>query len=361
MSREKESERTCGEAKEAAVALTDEELDRLIEEFDRELAELDLRGHWARAVRTRPEPRPKLWKWDTIYTQLMRAGELIGLDSRAHSDRRTLQLIPPGQDRTSPNVQMSVQLVKPGESAPAHRHTFAATRFIVQGDGAYTTVDGEPLYLSAGDFVTTPSMSYHDHTNESTQNIIWLDVHDGPLTGKIGAQTFRDDYPAPVQPLTRSAGTSRDLAGVVRPANRATHPAQQPAAYAWSEVRPALERAAEGPADPWEGILLDYVNPVTGGHLLPTLGARIQMLLPKMHTQPHRHTSSTIHHVVEGEGVTVIGDERLEWSKGDCFTIPTWKWHSHEQVGTAPAILFSAHDQPVLEALNYFREEREED
>jgi gentisate 1,2-dioxygenase len=102
------------------------------------------------------------------------------------------------------------------------------------------------------------------------------------------------------------------------------------------------------------------VNPVTGGHLLPTLGARIQMLTQGMRTQPHRHTSYTIYHVVQGEGVTVVGDKRFEWSKGDCFTVPNWQWHTHEQHGGEPAILFSAHDQPILEAFDLYREEIEE-
>jgi gentisate 1,2-dioxygenase len=79
-----------------------------------------------------------------------------------------------------------------------------------------------------------------------------------------------------------------------------------------------------------------------------------------MRTLPHRHTSYTIYHVFEGEGVTVVGDKRFEWSKGDCFTVPNWEWHTHEQHGSGPAILFSAHDQPVLEAFDLYREEIEE-
>jgi gentisate 1,2-dioxygenase len=289
----------------------------------------------------------------------MRAGDLLDLE---YADRRTVQLVTPGLSNTSPNIQMSVQLVKAGEVATAHRHTFAATRFIVQGGGAYTTVDGEAVWLSAGDYVTTPGWCFHDHANPSDDPIIWLDIHDNPFVGgKLGVR-FNEKYPEPTQPLTQRAGAVRDLAGSVRLANR-SRSRHQPAAYPWTEVRPSLDRAAQdgqGQDDPCDGVMLDYVNPVTGTHTLPTLGARIQLLQPKQRTQPHRHTSYTIYHVVEGEGVTVVGDKRFEWTKGDLFTVPNWEWHAHEQRGSEPSVLFSVHDQPVLEAFDLYREEREE-
>lgn len=332
----------------------------LVKAFDDELAQLNLRGHWVGVVRgQRSEgPSPMLWKWGDIHPNLMRAGDLITMDE---TGRRTLQLVTPGLGSTSPNIQMSVQLVKPGEVAAAHRHMFAATRFIVQGQGAYTTVDGEALYLSEYDYVTTPGWAFHDHTNESSEPIIWLDIHDNPFVGgKLGVR-FAQSFGATTQPVNVAPGASQDLAGVVRPAGRSLHPAHTPAGYPWGDVRPALERAGAEAGDPHDGAMLDYVNPVTGGHLLPTLGARIQMLRAGERTQPHRHTSYTIYHVVQGEGVTVVGDQRLEWSKGDCFTVPNWQWHAHEQGGQGPAILFSVHDQPVLEAFDLYREQGDDE
>jgi gentisate 1,2-dioxygenase len=338
------------------------QLDETLEQFDNELEAINMRSHWRALSRPRPAWPAKLWKWDDIYRVLIRAGEVVTLGSDTGTGRRTLHLITPGTEYTSPNVQMCVQLVKAGEEATAHKHTAAATRFVVQGEGAYTTVDGEPVPLAAGDYVTTPSMSFHDHANKSSEPIIWLDILDSPFVTTLGAKTFGERFPTPMQPWTRPVGASRAMAGSARPAGRSLHPAHVAAAYPWSEIRPALDNAAaDGPPDPCDGIMLDYVNPVTGGHLLPSLGSRIQMLLPRMHTQPHRHTTSAIYHVVEGEGVTVVGDERLEWSKGDCFTVPSWEWHAHEQRGSEPAILFSAHDQPILEAFDFYREEREED
>jgi 1-hydroxy-2-naphthoate dioxygenase len=333
----------------------------LIEQFDSELAALNLRGHWRGVPRQRAEQHVNLaqfWKWDTILPNLMKAGELVKMED---TGRRTLQLVTPELGNTSPNIQMSVQLVKPGEVAEAHRHAFAATRFIVQGGGAYTTVDGEALWLSAGDYVTTPGWCWHDHANPSPDPIIWLDIHDNPFVGGKLNVRFGEQYPEPTQPFTVRDGASKDLMGSVRRIKRDAHPAHQAAAYPWAEVRPALERAAaDGPGDPYDGVMLDYTNPVNGSHLLPTIGVRIQMLQPKERTQPHRHTSYTIYHVVEGEGVSIVGDKRFEWSKGDCFTVPNWEWHTHEKRGGQPAVLFSVHDQPILEAFDLYREEREE-
>jgi gentisate 1,2-dioxygenase len=333
------------------------ERDPRIKEFEADLAAHNFAGHWQVARRERAGGAQH-WKWADIYPLLMRAGELIGMDD---TGRRTIKLITPGLDATTPTIQMSVQLVLPGEVAAAHRHAFAATRFIVQGAGAYTTVDGEALQLAAGDYVTTPSMAFHDHVNESAEPIIWLDIHDNPLLSNALKLSFRSEYyPTKAQPITQPAGRSRDLMGMVRPAGRTMHPAHQPAAYPQAEVRAALDRAAEGPSDPYDGTMLDYVNPVSAGHLLPTIGARIQLLRPREQTQPHRHSSYTIYHVVEGEGVSVVGDRRFEWTTGDCFTVPGWVWHSHAQQGERPAVLFSVHNQPVLEAFDLYQEEREE-
>jgi 1-hydroxy-2-naphthoate dioxygenase len=332
----------------------------VIEQFDRKLASVALRGHWRGVARQKlaPGERAHHWRWSDIIENLVEAGELIEMD---YTGRRTVQLVTPGLDGTSPTIQMSVQLVKPGELATAHRHMFAATRFIVQGGGAYTTVDGEAVYLHAGDYVTTPSWAWHDHTNETDEPIVWLDIHDNPLVGGALHVRMGEQFSEEAQPRTQTDGRSLDMAASVRPINRPTHPAHQPALYRAAEVRGALDRAAAEAGDPYDGAILDYVNPVNGGHLLPTFGARIQMLRPKERTQPHRHTSYSIYHVVEGEGATVVGEKRFEWAKGDCFTVPSWDWHAHEQKGTAPAVLFSVHNQPVLEAFDLYREEREED
>src|SRR5581483_8327210 len=246
--------------REVEMAAGPEATEAIIEAFDRELAEQGLRGHWRGVARAKlaPGERAQLWKWDHIYASLMRAGELIDLE---YTGRRTVQLVTKGLDGTSPTIQMSVQLVKPGEVAAAHRHMFAATRFIVQGRGAYTTVDGEAVYLEAGDYVTTPSWGWHDHTNPTDEPMVWLDIHDNPLVGGALHVRLGEEYPMRSQPLIAREGTALDLMGGVRPISRPAHPAHQPALYKRDAVLAALDRAAAGEADPCDGIVLDYVNP----------------------------------------------------------------------------------------------------
>jgi hypothetical protein len=58
-----------------------------------------------------------------------------------------------------------MRLLLPGEIAPSHRHTASAILLIVEGRGAYTSVDGERTPMEPGDFVITPSWTSHDHGN----------------------------------------------------------------------------------------------------------------------------------------------------------------------------------------------------
>jgi len=327
--------------------------------FDAALEADNIIAHWRREFGP-PGPtsqgEPCLWKWERIHQHLLTAADLIGVQE---AGRRTLHLCPPGMHATTHTLSMCVQLNKPGEIATAHRHTMTALRFIIQGTGAYTTVEGEAVALYPGDLVTTPSWGYHDHWVEpnGSEPVIWVDGLDSPFVYLLDAK-FSNQFPQPQQPRTVRADFTRDLQGVVRPVGHEGDPVHQPAVYRWTEVRPALERFAQDDGDPCDGVVLDYVNPVTGGHMGPTIGCRIQMLRVGERTMGHRHTASAAYHVVEGEGVTLVGDRQLEWSKGDCFNIPNWQWHRHEQRGGSPAVLWSMHDQPVYEAVGLYREER---
>ena len=128
--------------------------------------------------------------------------------------------------------------------------------------------------------------------------------------------------------------------------------------YSWAETERALNLLANKPGDPYEGILLEYVNPLNGGPTLPTLCCAMQMLRPGEKTLAHRHTSSTVYHVFRGQGVTIIDDVRYEWARGDSFSVPLWRFHRHENRSDEPALLFVLSNKPTLGALGYYREEQ---
>jgi gentisate 1,2-dioxygenase len=347
-----------------------------LEALNQEMARHFLGGYWQ--PRT-PHPilTPIVWPWSTVVPCLKEAGEVVGLgDGSDEAFRRVVQLVNPGlvaQKSTCRTLQVSFQLVQPGEIAECHRHTAAALRFIVEGDGtAFTNVDGEQMLMEPGDLVLTPNWAWHNHENPGQQPVIWLDVLDVHLTTYLNA-AFREDYVGDTagernvsaQPVTRSDGYCRQALGNIRP-RLAHHDPRHvlPYTYKWRDVLQALTTmAAAGQRDPYDGVILEYVNPLTGGPTMPTIACHVQLLAPGETTRRHRHACSTVYYVVEGEGASAVtgkagGEEPLEWQTRDCFFVPPNVWHHHRnKSGTDAAILFSVTDRPVLEGLGLYREE----
>ena len=331
------------------------------------LDQYSLGGHWQPREKN-PELVAHLWPWSVIYSCLMESGDVVklgGIDDAAK--RRTVQLVNPAltdKKATSRTLQMSIQLVKPGERAECHRHSAAALRFVVEGDGtAYTNVEGEQMLMEPGDLVLTPNWTWHDHFNPGAKNIVWLDVLDSHLTRYLDAG-FEENYgEGPAQPIVKQSGYSQQRYGAIRPRARQIASAALPYHYRWRDTLRALnENARAGAGDAHDGVLLEYVNPVTGGPTMPTIGCWVQMLAPGEKTRPHRHTSSSIYHVVQGQGGASVGKSKaatkqLDWNRQDCFFVPAWNWHCFENKSKEPAILFSVTDRPVLESLGLFREE----
>jgi gentisate 1,2-dioxygenase len=260
---------------------------------------------------------------------------------------------------------MSIQLVKPGERAECHRHTAAALRFVVEADGTgYTNVEGEQMLMEPGDLVLTPHWTWHDHFNCGQKNLVWLDVLDAQLTSYLDANFHENFAEGPAQPIVKPDGFGRQQYGAIRPRLANPSNAALPYNYKWRDTERALkEIAASGHRDAHDGVLLEYSHPITGGPTMPTIGCWVQMIPPGESTKPHRHTSSTIYHVVQGSGITTVGQKKgdgkqLSWGAHDCFFVPSWNWHSFENKSSKePAIVFSVTDRPVLESLGLFREE----
>jgi gentisate 1,2-dioxygenase len=233
----------------------------------------------------------------------------------------------------------------------------AAIRFVVQGKGAYTTVEGERFLMEEGDLILTPNWTWHDHFNGSDKPIVWLDGLDGPLIQSFNALFF-EMYEKDVQEVTRREGQSARPLGFARsPKTTGTERQGLPFRYSWNETYESLKTIGETENDPFDGVLLRYVNPMTGGFTLPTMSCEIQVLNGGLKTRLHRHTSTALYHVFRGRGRTKVGEGYLEWKRGDSFVIPLWQWHGHENLSEEEAILFSMNDRPAMEAFELYREE----
>jgi len=328
-------------------------------ELDSELEKNQLSGFWRTRVPLHSSEAPYLWKWEPVLDGLLKASETIGIEQ---AERRAIRLVSPHLPikSTSHTLQFTFSIVNPGEVARAHRHNMAAIRFVVRGKGAYTAVDGERFSMEEGDLILTPNWTWHDHHNESEDPIIWLDGLDGPLIQSLNVLFF-EDYEKPEQPILRQTGESQSRLGFARaPKQDESHRRGAPFRYAWNETYKALKALGDKDRDPYDGALLRYINPATGGFTYPTISFEIQLFKAREKTQIHRHTSTALYHVFKGRGRTKVGEGCLEWQKGDSFVIPLWQWHSHENFGDEEAILFSINDRPVMEGLQLYREESQD-
>ena len=303
---------------------------------------------------------PYLWRWKDLYPLALRAGDLVPIERGG--ERRVLSFVNPAipeKYSATHTLWGALQILLPHETAPAHRHSPAAIRFIVQGQGAYTTVEGVKCVMGRGDLVLTPAWLWHDHGNDTDEPMLWMDGLDLPFVHGLDA-TFFEPHQELRQALSRQDNESEWRYGVgqLKPA---WEPLTQGASplwnYKWARTYEALANLARSQASPFDDIAMEYINPHTGGPVLPTIGCWIQLLRPGVHTRAHRHTGSAVYHVFEGSGATIINGQRFDWSRGDFFVLPPWAWHEHVNPGNEEVILFSIQDAPVMRALGLYREQ----
>ena len=309
----------------------------------------------------KPSVEPFLWRWEQAEPLILKSGEMVTPDRDV--ERRVLRLTNPGRDHgTTHTISAALQLLLPGENAPAHRHTPTAIRWVLHGEGAYTTVEGDKCYMERGDLVLTPSWTWHDHNNEGQGPMIWLDGLDTPLVHNLEA-TFYEQYPEDQQPIT---GTGQSVqkysSGTLRPAWEDYNAPYSPLwHYKWEQTYDALWKLARTDCSPFDDVAMEFSDPATGGPVLRTMACWIQLIRPGVRTCAHRHTSSAVFHVFQGEGYTVIDGQKFEWREGDFFVVPTWAWHEFANQGSEEAILFSIQDIPVMKSLSLYRDEAYEE
>jgi len=330
-----------------------------LESLNAWLAERNLLGFWNLNIPTHKDPvsslKAHLWKGKDLLQGLEYAGETIGMGD---SERRTVALRNPAlKVGTTRTIQLSLQLVKPGEIAKAHRHNPSAIRFVVKAaPGAYTVVEGERFPMEEGDLITTPNWTWHDHYNGSNEPVIWLDGLDAHLVNYLEVWSF-ESFNRDQQPQERPANYSPNRYGFARPSWLGESNVPPPFCYKWRDTYPGLEALRQSAGDPFDGILLRYTNPLNHGYTLPTFSCEIQLLRPEEETRAHRHNSSAIYYVFTGSGCTEVGNESFQWEQGDVFLVPPWHWHRHKNPNREDTILFSMNDRPMLEALALYREE----
>jgi gentisate 1,2-dioxygenase len=310
-----------------------------------------------------PEPRPRCvahrWDYGRMRGLLMEAGRII---TAKEAERRVLVLENPGirgVSQITQSLYAGLQLIMPGEIAPSHRHAAAALRLIIEGSGGYTAVNGERIPMTPGDFIITPSWTFHDHGNLGDDPVIWLDGLDVPIVNLLDA-SFAESYPSgDAQRIDRSAGDALARYGSnMLPLEYVPQGASSPVFhYPYARVHEALRQIeSAGTIDACHGVKLQYANPATGGYPMPTMAAWMQTMPAGFNGRPFRSTDATVYCVREGEGVSVIGDKQIEWKQGDVFVAPSWSQTAHRS--KQRAILFSFSDRPAQKALGLWREQR---
>jgi gentisate 1,2-dioxygenase len=263
-----------------------------------------------------------------------------------------------GEASITGSLFAGLQLIMPGEVAPAHRHTQSALRFIIEGSGAYTAVDGERTTMQPGDFVITPSWTWHDHGNDSAEPMVWLDGLDIQIVKLLNA-SFAEAGADDMQRVTRPEGDSFARFGHnLMPVDWSPRVKTSPVFnYPYERSREALDALSRNDApDSCHGHKLRYVNPASGESAMPTIGTFIQLLPKGFAGHPYRATDGAVYVCVEGEGETRVGDTVLCWGPRDIFVVPGWMAHTHH--AASESVLFSFSDRPVQQKLGLWRESR---
>lgn len=322
---------------------------------------------WTVANKIEPwEPKsssvPMIWHYDKLRSHVLKALDLV---SPEEAGRRVVYLENKGRADVVAAVgwlYSGLQVMGPGECASSHRHSASALRFIMEGSGAFTNVDGHKMTLGANDFVLTPNGTWHEHGVADDGTVcIWQDGLDIPLMNALEAN-FYEVHPDLQQAVSHPVDDSKFIWGspALRPAGEQWSQRYSPLLkYEWAPTYEALSKFAKvTDGSPFDGVMMDYINPVTGDAVMPTIGASMQMLRPGERTRAHRQTGNFVYQCARGSGWSIINGQRFDWRERDIFVVPAWMYHEHANASeTEDACLFAFHDLPVMRALGLYREE----
>lgn len=281
----------------------------------------------------KPKAQPYVWDYEKIRPYLIRAGHLVPEEK---AERRVLMLINPQckAPRTTDTLYAGLQCVMPNEVALAHRHTAFATRFIIEGMGGFTAVQGERINMQRGDFILTPVWNWHDHGNDASGPMIWLDGLDLPQFQHFPVH-FLEHYSESRYPATNINTENSTIV------------------WKWHRTQDALDRQL-GP------FAIERYLTQTGDEVSKRLGAQAERIDAGSQSPERRETASAVYHVVSGRGHTIIGGERFDWKDQDTFCIPSWTKYCHLAEAEQTVYLYRFDDTPMLKLLGYYREEGKE-
>jgi gentisate 1,2-dioxygenase len=302
----------------------------------------------------RPATRATHWPYEALRPLLLQAGTLTPIEK---AERRVLVLANPGHGldkmQASAAIYLGMQLLLPGEWAPAHRHTPNAVRMVVEGEGAYTTVDGQKCPMRRGDLILTPTGLWHEHGHDGDQPVVWLDVLDLPLVHYLEASYHVDGPRQAVKPSQAERAYAR---GGLMPAPVFERSAQAypMLRYPWSEARAALMSLADDQAAP-EAVQISYVNPESGAPVQNILGFYALMLRPGQTLRLPARSPAQVFHLIEGAaGVEVEGDAFALAEADTCcapgYTPVTLANCSADE----PAFIFIADESPLHRKLGIY-------
>jgi gentisate 1,2-dioxygenase len=313
----------------------------------------------------KPKAVPHVWKWSNLLPLAEKSGDLVPVGRGG--ERRALGLANPGLGGNayiSPTLWAAVQYLGPRESAPEHRHAQNAFRFVVEGVGVWTVVDGDAVRMSRGDLLLTPGWRFHGHHNISDHPMAWIDGLDIPFCQQndVGFFEFRSDKVSNESTPQFSRGERLWCHPGLRPLSQLQDTVSTPiGAYRWEFTDRALSEQLlledEGqPATIEPGhAAIRYVNPTTGGDVLPTMRCEFHRLRQGTTTAKRRDVGSTVFQVFEGKGSVVLDGDEHQLEKGDIFVVPSWvQWTLQAE---SQFDLFRFSDAPVMERLNFARSE----
>jgi gentisate 1,2-dioxygenase len=330
------------------------------------------------------EPRefavPHIWRWRDVSPWLDRVYNGMSLDE-VH--RRTLALSNPGlggRPFAVSTLLTSMSMYYPNDIANVHRHMANASRFMLEGNKAYTTVGGEKCPLERGDLVITPNGEWHDHGNDGNAPIVWVNVLDVPLVETLSSIMTEWEYYEASPNSNSNEAVARKSQSFIRPPGfsdqmfgaggivprfgperrgRGVHSPKY--LYRWEKTREILQSLRDETGSPYDGIIVEYTNPLDGGSVVPTMSFEAQMFRPGEQSQIHRHTSNSVYCAIEGSGFTEVDGRRIDWERNDIFVVPGWKWHRHCNNSGVDACLYSVSDAPVHHKLHMYREQAQAD